>query len=160
MAAAGGGKIKFRGKCESAEGGGDPVEETRRLKQKEDPRVRGKARRWGAEVSSSEGKWEEERREKRGRVDPKEKPEAHSGRLVGEETFISRTLRKADEWWRNGGAATPVGRASAQPAAPAPRPVGPEHARTPCPPLPGPARARRWHEIGCSCNESAPRGGG
>lgn len=47
MAAAGGGKIKFRRKCGWREGGRDPVEETRRLRQKEDPRVRSRARRRG-----------------------------------------------------------------------------------------------------------------
>lgn len=72
MAAAGGGKIKFKGKCESGEGGRGPVEETRRLEQKEDPRVRGRARRGGAEVSRSEGKWEG-RTEKEARKSRREK---------------------------------------------------------------------------------------
>ena len=71
MAAAGGGKIKFRRKCGELEGGRDPVEETRRLRQKEDPRVRGRARRRGEPDSAAvRASGREGGREKGGRDRP------------------------------------------------------------------------------------------
>lgn len=50
------------------------------------------------------------------------------------------------------------GGAALAPDAPAPRPVDPD--RAPAPTSARTAGARLWHEIGCSRNESAPRGGG
>lgn len=166
MAAAQKEKLKSRGKCEKREGGrSDPVQEICRLRQKEEARVRGRARRGRAGVrrSARGSKGRGERRRERERPEKRE-PDAHSGRLVcGGETFISRTLRKADGWWKTAerrpqrGGIRPSraarGCAALAPDAPVRRPAAPERA----PALPGPAR--RSHEIGCSCNESAPRGG-
>lgn len=167
MAAAQGRKLKSRRKCEKPEGGrGDPVQETWRLRQQEEARVRGRARRGELEFAAVKRE-RGEGRAKEGERDPKkEARRSLRPSAVWRGTFISRTLRKADGWWKTGerrlrrGGHRPSRTASdggaLAPDAPARRPRAPERA----PALPSPARAGRWHEIGCSRNESAPSGGG
>lgn len=132
----------------------------------------GKKRKRG--LAAERGSWSPPQRGREGwgeRGRENERPEKESQTLtllvwcVGKDLHLKDTEKSR---WRveNGGAATPAGRALAQPQragwrcplpdAPARRPAAPERA----PALPGPARAGRWHEIGCSGNESALRGGG
>lgn len=172
MAAAEGGKIKFRRKCGWREGGRDPVEETRRLRQKEEPRVRGRARRRGEPDSAAvRGSGREGGREKGGRDRPEKESQKLTLAVWCEKGPSSQGHRERQmdgeeigEPRDPGGAGSgPAGRP--QPRGPRPRrpraaPSGPRAPTLPCPPPPGPACAPRWHEIGCSRNESAPRGGG
>lgn len=154
------------------EGERHSVQEMCRLRQKQEMRVRGREGRAGAVVSRKERERGRERRglEERER-DPKKQARSSTlpAAVVWAGTFISRTLSKADGWCKSGGAAAPAGRTSAQLAAPggavSPRTPPLRALRNPDVPRlqPTPARpacARRWHEIGCSRNESAPRGGG
>lgn len=98
MAAAQRGKLKSRRKCEKREGGRrDPLRDMWRLRQKEEARVTGSARRRGAGVRRSERGSEGRGRAKEEERDPKKKTRRSlrpSGVWGG--TFISRTLRKAD----------------------------------------------------------------
>lgn len=122
------------------------MEETRRLRQKDDPRVRGRTRRGRAGVDSGR----EGEREKGGR----DRPEKESQRLSlavwrGKGPSSQGHGERRMDGGENRGAVTPAGRAPARgpspggavlgPDAPALRPADPERAPTP---LPSPAHPR------------------
>lgn len=143
------------------------MEEIWRLRQKEEPRVRGGggAREKGSRSPPQRGGRGGGFVERGGERDRTEKERQKLARPAG----MGRDLQLKDtekgrwmvEKWGSGG---PCG-AGSGPAVPPPvglpRPPTPRLGapRTPITPPP-PARARRLHEIGCSRNESAPRGGG
>lgn len=122
------------------------MEETRRLRQKEDPGVRngntekGELDSAAVRASGREGRQEEDE------MGPKRAQKLTLAVWCEKEAFISRTPRNTDGWWRSGGGRDPGGAGTCPACRPrrrGPRPAAPRRAlRTASAPaaLPAPAR--------------------